>query len=70
VNYTPLYYLINGVALNRTNLLGSVFTVSPAPAAGASASGSVLVRFVNAGLRMRALVVGPTTGTPAVSGFR
>ena len=47
VNYDPRYYLINGVTLDRNNPTHSSFLTTPAPAAG-----SVLVRFVNAGLRM------------------
>ena len=48
VNYTPLYYLINGRAFDRTNATASVFPTIPATVAG----GNVLVRMVNAGLRM------------------
>src|SRR5947209_8894300 len=47
VNYDPRYYLINGVGLDRNNPARSSFLTTPAPA-----TGSVLVRFVNAGLRM------------------
>ncbi|NPT60323.1 hypothetical protein GNZ13_38650 [Paraburkholderia sp. 5N] len=65
VNYDPRYYLINGVAFDRTNAGGSSFAAS-APAA----TGQVLLRFVNAGLRMHVpSVVGAQTGNPAVSGF-
>jgi FtsP/CotA-like multicopper oxidase with cupredoxin domain len=47
VNYSPLYYLVNGVAFDRTN------AAAPAPAVPATATtGNVLLRFVNAGLRM------------------
>ena len=55
VNYTPFYYLINGVAFNKTNAPASLF---PAKAGiGTTAlttgiAGTVLVRMVNAGLRM------------------
>src|SRR6516162_8170101 len=59
VNYTPFYYLINGVAFNKTNALASVFpatagvtttgtTTSPVTT---GITGTVLVRLVNAGLR-------------------
>jgi hypothetical protein len=48
VNYSPLYYLINGVAFDKTNATASLFSALPAP----GTSGSVLVRLVNAGLRM------------------
>jgi hypothetical protein len=73
VNYSPLYYLVNGAAFNKTtNLAGtagsSLFATSPATVA----SGTVLVRLVNAGLRMHVpSIVGAQTGpvaTPA-SGF-
>ena len=47
VNYSPLYYLINGVSFDRTNPDASALTV---PAA--AAQGRVLLSFVNAGLRM------------------
>ena len=65
VNYDPRYYLVNGVAFNRTNPIGSQFSVA-APAT----TGRILVRFVNAGLRMHVpSIVGAQTGTPVVSGF-
>jgi hypothetical protein len=67
VNYTPLYYLINGVGFNKTNASASLFPASPATAA---AAGNVLVRFVNAGLRMHVpSIVGSRTGTSAVPGL-
>ena len=47
VNYDPRYYLINGVSFDRTV---STATVAPVPAAGTQTR--VLLRFVNAGLRM------------------
>jgi hypothetical protein len=54
VNYTPLYFLVNGVSFDRT------VTASPAAAVPASAvTGAVLLRLVNAGLRMH---------VPAVTG--
>ena len=59
VNYSPLYYLINGVSLDRTNLSNSIFPVNPTT----GVSGQVLVRLVNAGLRMHVpSIVGATTG--------
>src|SRR6266550_2499388 len=70
VNYTPLYYLINGVAFNKTLASSSLFPVSPAT----GVTGTVLVRFVNAGLRMHVpsivgaqtgVVVAPATTAPA-----
>ena len=74
VNYSPLYYLFNGVAFNKTNAPASLFAASPAtlaPAAGTkTATGSVLVRLVNAGLRMHVpSIVGSLTGTAGASGF-
>src|SRR5439155_17529403 len=39
VNYSPLYYLFNGVAFNRTNASASLFPASPA----AAVIGNVLV---------------------------
>ncbi|ALL70996.1 signal peptide protein (plasmid) [Paraburkholderia caribensis MBA4] len=69
VNYDPRYYLINGVAFDRSNANGSAFPVT-APAATASSTGQILLRFVNAGLRMHVpSVVGAQTGLPPVSGF-
>lgn len=67
VNYTPLYYLINGVGFSRTNAVGSLFLASNVIAATPSSgnpSGSVLVRLVNAGLRMHvpAIVNSQTIG--------
>jgi hypothetical protein len=75
VNYTPFYYLINGVAFNKTSPAASQFPVSPAT--GVSATGTVLLRLVNAGLRMHVpSIVGSQTagfsgvGAPAtVGGF-
>jgi hypothetical protein len=62
VNYTPLYYLINGVAFDKTNPASSMFAVSPP----LGVSGTVLVRLVNAGLRMHVpSIVGSQTGTAA-----
>src|SRR5512143_2623383 len=47
VNYDPRYYLINGVSFDRSNPARSALAV-PATAT----SGNVLLRLVNAGLRM------------------
>src|SRR6266853_3773709 len=59
VNYTPLYYTFNGVAFNKTSAGTSVFSASPAT----GVTGNVLVRFVNAGLRMHVpSIVGSQTG--------
>jgi hypothetical protein len=66
VNYTPLYYMINGVAFSKTSASASLF---PNPQA-TGVTGNVLVRLVNAGLRMHVpSIVGSLTGSPAVSGF-
>ena len=70
VNYSPMYYLINGVAFNKTGASASLFPVTPAMLAPSSGSGSVLVRMVNAGLRMHVpSVVGAQTGAAAAGGF-
>ncbi len=55
VNYSPAYYLINGVSFDRTNLAASTLqaaTPASGTALGSTVTGQVLVRFVNAGLRM------------------
>src|SRR5205814_2921336 len=67
VNYSPLYYLVNGQAFDKTNAMNSLFTVS-APIN--PVSGNVLVRLVNAGLRMHVpSIVGTVTGASAAPGF-
>src|SRR5438132_1642516 len=77
VNYTPLYYLINGRAFDKTNSSASLFAAAPG-STSAPVTGTVLVRLVNAGLRMHVpSIVGAATGgnatavpaVPAVSGF-
>ncbi len=69
VNYTPLYYTINGVAFSRTSASASLFASSIGTAA-TPVTGNVLVRLVNAGSRMHVpSIVGSTTGTPAKNGF-
>jgi hypothetical protein len=67
VNYTPFYYLINGVAFNKTNANGSLFAATAgvgttgAPVT-TGITGTVLVRLVNAGVRMHVpSIVGPLT---------
>jgi len=68
VNYDPRYYLVNGVAFDRGGVATGGSLVAGTPASGVT--GNVLVRFVNAGLRMHIpAIVGSTTGTPAVPGF-
>jgi hypothetical protein len=62
VNYTPLYYLINGVAFNKTSATTSLFPVSPAT----GVTGNVLVRFVNAGSHMHVPSIVGSLTTPAV----
>jgi hypothetical protein len=80
VNYTPFYYLINGVAFNKTNAGASVFQAN-AGGTLTGITGTVLVRLVNAGLRMHVpSIVGSqtagftgaglaTTSANPVSGF-
>jgi hypothetical protein len=72
VNYTPLYYLINGVAFNRTAAAASLFSTLPnitLPSTMAAPK-NLLVRLVNAGSRMHVpAIVGSQIGTataPAV----
>jgi hypothetical protein len=68
VNYSPLYYLLNGVAFDKTNAQASLFPVTPANTL--AATGNVLVRFVNAGLRMHVpSIVGSLTGSTPVAGL-
>lgn len=62
VNYTPLYYLFNGVAFDKTHAVNSWFATSPGNTL--NGAGTVLVRFVNAGLRMHVpSIVGATTAS-------
>jgi len=69
VNYTPLYYTINGAAFNKTNPAASLFNASEGTNTG-SVTGSVLVRLVNAGSRMHLpSIVGSQTGKSGVGGF-
>lgn len=59
VNYSPLYYTVNGVSLDRSNLAKSVFGATPTT----QANGLVMVRFANAGSRMHVpSIVGVQTG--------
>jgi len=66
VNYSPLYYLINGVAFSRTNASASLFPASAVTGVALGATGNVLVRFVNAGLRMHVPSIVGSLTTPAV----
>jgi hypothetical protein len=52
VNYTPFYFLINGVAFNKTGASASVFAATAGPGTTTGITGTVLARLVNAGLRM------------------
>jgi hypothetical protein len=57
VNYTPFYYLINGVAFNKTNAPASLFAATAGVGTTGlpvttGITGTVLARLVNAGLRM------------------
>src|SRR6266478_4354004 len=69
VNYTPLYYLINGVAFNNKSsaISASYSLFAPLPSTATTPiTGSVLVRFVNAGLRMHVPSIVGSLTTPAV----
>ena len=69
VNYKPLYYLVNGLAFDKTNSGYSLFSVNPSTGLTAGTS-QVLVRMVNAGLRMHVpSIVGSQTGASAAGGF-
>jgi hypothetical protein len=64
VNYSPLYYMINGVAFSRANAAASLFPVAPANTL-TTGNQKVLVRFVNAGSRMHIpSIVGSQTTIP------
>src|SRR5437588_252224 len=65
VNYTPLYYLVNGVALDKTHAGFSLFPASAVTGVATGTTGSVLVRMVNAGSRMHvpSIVGADTTQT-------
>ena len=68
VNYTPTYFLINGVAFDKSNATKSVFPTFPASGLTAGTQ-SILVRMVNAGLRMHVpSIVGAQFGAGA-AGF-
>jgi hypothetical protein len=84
VNYTPFYFLINGLAFDKASPAPSLFaatagvtTATPPAPVTTGIAGTVLVRLVNAGLRMHVpSIVGSQTagfsGTGAaatVSGF-
>ena len=68
VNYTPLYYLINGQAFDKSNPGNSLFAAAPNVVVGPGTA--VLVRMVNAGLRMHVpSIVGAQTGASGAAGF-
>jgi uncharacterized repeat protein (TIGR01451 family) len=52
VNYSPRYYLVNGVSFDRTNLGASTASILKTGTTVTPPTGNVLVRLVNAGLRM------------------
>src|SRR5882762_1343326 len=72
VNYTPLYYLYNGVAFNKASTATtnpSLFATSAVTGVAAGTTGTVLVRLVNAGLRMHVpSIVGSQTGLAPTGG--
>ncbi len=70
VNYTPFYFLINGLAFDKTMAASSVFAATagvsgtpPVPVTtGIPSAGTILVRLVNAGVRMHVpSIVGSST---------
>ncbi|HEY6924622.1 MAG TPA: Ig-like domain-containing protein, partial [Steroidobacteraceae bacterium] len=63
VNYTPLYYLINGQAFDKTHASASLFAAAPGTSAN-PVTGKVLVRLVNAGLRMHVPSIVGSVSTP------
>jgi hypothetical protein len=75
VNYTPLFYTINGVGFDRTHAANSLFPAfvgTPATTTGIPTTGTVqptvLVRLVNAGSRMHVpSIVGSQITTPALT---
>jgi hypothetical protein len=77
VNYTPTYYLINGVAFDKANPTNSVFRATAGtagvvggPPVTTGITGNVLVRMVNAGLRMHVpSIVGSVTGAGGAAGL-
>ena len=67
VNYTPLYHLINGVSFDKTRASASLFPALTGKAT-APVSGAMLVRLVNAGLRMHVpSIVGSTAPCPTAT---
>jgi hypothetical protein len=66
VNYSPLFYMINGVAFSKNNTLGSLFPATSGTSTVSPVTGTVLVRLVNAGLRMHVPSIVGSLTTPAV----
>ncbi len=64
VNYTPFYYLINGIAFDKANPAPSLIAATAGTSTASPITGTVLVRMVNAGLRMHvpSIVNSLTTG--------
>jgi hypothetical protein len=62
VNYAPTYFLLNGQSYDRTNPALSAAIVSDTPGA-ATATGRVLVRFLNAGLKTHIPTIVGVNGT-------
>ena len=69
VNYTPLYYLINGVAFSKNSPSTSVFPVMQGTATG-TVTGKVLVRIVNAGARMHVPSIVGAVAPNGATGFQ
>jgi hypothetical protein len=65
VNYTPLYYLVNGVGFSKSNASASLFPASPATVT--AGTGQVLVRMVNAGSRMHVPSIVGSLTTPVIA---
>ncbi len=62
VNYTPFYFLINGQAFDKTNPARSLFAATAGTSTVSPVTGNLLVRLVNAGLRMHVpAIVGSQT---------
>ena len=71
VNYTPMYYLINGVAFSKASPTASLFTAAiPNNPPTGTPTGKLLVRLVNAGSRMHMpAMVRSVTGAALTPGF-
>jgi len=69
VNYTPLYYLIDGVAFSKNSPSASVFPAMQGTATG-TVTGNVLVRIVNAGARMHVPSIVGSVAPNGATGFQ